>query len=373
MAEPVVLLDAERRVTWSNAAAKDLFGSSIEGRNFGLFARQPELLATIASVRPGGDARRQVEITTSQPHERHWMVVASRIPLRKETALARARPGVAPRTGPPSILLAFHDITHVKLVERMRADFVANASHELRTPLSSLLGFIETLRGPAENDAAARERFLAIMEEEARRMVRLVDDLLSLSRIESDAGLPAEAHADLAEVVARVADTLAPMAKGHGTRLSVENRTDDATIVHGDPDQLVQMVSNLVENAIKYGGENGSVTIRLTTPADGNDKLQEPRRHLMLEVIDEGPGIAPEHLPRLTERFYRVDTARSRAMGGTGLGLAIVKHIVRRHGGRLEIDSTPGAGTQVRVVLLAAPPSVAREIATDDQPKRPVI
>ncbi|RMF11300.1 MAG: two-component sensor histidine kinase [Alphaproteobacteria bacterium] len=348
MSEPVVLLDAERRVTWSNSAAKNLFSTRIEGRDFGLFARQPELLAAIADVQGDMAHRRTAEIITSQPQERQWMVVASRIPPQEETRIRAS--GVA-RIGPPVVLLAFHDITHVKLVERMRADFVANASHELRTPLSSLLGFIETLRGPARDDAAARERFLAIMEEEARRMVRLVDDLLSLSRIESDTALPADARADLGEVVARVTGTLAPLADEHDIRFVLEKRTDD-TLVHGDSDQLVQMVSNLVENAIKYGGEKGSVTIRLEDrPAVTHANGPGENGSLLLEVIDEGPGIAPEHLPRLTERFYRVDTARSRAMGGTGLGLAIVKHIVRRHEGELVIFSTPGVGTRVRITL----------------------
>lgn len=369
MAEPVVLLDAERRVAWSNSAAKNLFSTRIEGRDFGLFARQPELLAAIAEVHRGRTHRRTAEITTSQPQERQWMVVASRIPPLGESRFRTS--GVA-RIGPPVVLLAFHDITHVKLVERMRADFVANASHELRTPLSSLLGFIETLRGPARDDAAARERFLTIMEEEARRMVRLVDDLLSLSRIESDTALPAHARADLGEVVARVTGTLAPLADAHDIRFVLEKRTDD-TLVHGDSDQLVQMMTNLVENAIKYGGEKGSVTIRLEDrPADPHERKPGGNGRLLLEVIDKGPGIAPEHLPRLTERFYRVDTARSRAMGGTGLGLAIVKHIVRRHAGQLEIDSRPGAGTRVRVVL-PRPPHNRQGMTPSDQPKRPVI
>ncbi len=351
MAEPVVLLDAERRISWMNRAAENLFGTAIEGRDFGLFARQPDLLAAIGEVRRGVAERRQVEIATGGPDERHWMVVASRIPPDED---GRASRRTRPPVGPPVVLLAFHDITHVKLVERMRADFVANASHELRTPLSSLLGFIETLRGPARDDARARERFLAIMEEEARRMVRLIDDLLSLSRIESDARLPADARADLMEVVSRVTDVLAPLAETRAVRFAVEKRTADA-IVHGDHDQLVQMVSNLVENAIKYGAGNGTVTVRLLAAEGRRGEEGDDRNRIVIEVIDEGPGIAPEHLPRLTERFYRVDTARSRAMGGTGLGLAIVKHIVRRHEGRLEIDSTPGVGTRVRVTLKRPP------------------
>jgi two-component system phosphate regulon sensor histidine kinase PhoR len=220
----------------------------------------------------------------------------------------------------------------------MRADFIANASHELRTPLAALLGFIETLQGPAKNDLAARDKFLAIMQGQATRMARLIDDLLSLSRIELNAHLPPNTPLDLAPVVKQVADGLQTLARDRDVAIKV-SAPQDALIVLGDRDELIRALENLVENALKYGAAGKRVDITL---ARSQTRAGVPE--VRLAVRDYGPGIAPEHLPRLTERFYRVDVADSRAQGGTGLGLALVKHVLNRHGGRLSIESTPGEG-----------------------------
>jgi two-component system phosphate regulon sensor histidine kinase PhoR len=228
----------------------------------------------------------------------------------------------------------------------MRADFVANASHELRTPLSSLMGFIETLRGPARDDAAARERFLGIMQQQAERMSRLVNDLLSLSRIELDEHVQPTGRVSVGPLLQSVADALELKAQRRGQRLELD-LAPELPQVTGDSDQLYQVFQNLVSNAINYGRQGGIVGIsaRLARGARGG---------LTVSIRDQGEGIAKEHLPRLTERFYRVDPARSRAVGGTGLGLAIVKHIVSRHRGRLEIDSEVGRGSIFTVHLPAA-------------------
>jgi two-component system phosphate regulon sensor histidine kinase PhoR len=223
----------------------------------------------------------------------------------------------------------------------MRVDFIANASHELRTPLASLLGFIETLQGPARNDAAARERFLEIMREQARRMTRLIDDLLSLSRIELRAHVPPKTPVELEDLVRQMADTLSPMAVESGAEIVVAVGTGPFVVL-GDRDELLRVVENLIGNAIKYGASGGRIDVRLAHSGEGR---------IGLGIADRGPGIDPEHLPRLTERFYRVDTATSRAKGGTGLGLAIVKHILNRHGGTLRIDSRPGHGATFTVTL----------------------
>ncbi len=230
----------------------------------------------------------------------------------------------------------------------MRADFVANASHELRTPLSSLMGFIETLRGPARDDAAARERFLGIMQQQAERMSRLVNDLLSLSRIELDEHVPPTGRVAVGPLLQSVADALELKAQRKGQRLELDLAPDLPPVV-GDLDQLYQVFQNLVSNAINYGRQGGVVGLSARSAGDGR------RTSLVVTVRDQGEGIAREHLPRLTERFYRVDPARSRAVGGTGLGLAIVKHIVSRHRGRLEIDSEVGRGSVFTVFLPAAP------------------
>jgi two-component system phosphate regulon sensor histidine kinase PhoR len=229
--------------------------------------------------------------------------------------------------------------------DRLRADFVANASHELRTPLATLVGFIETLRGPAKDDAEARARFLAIMQEQAARMARLVADLLSLSRIELNAHLRPDKQVDVGAIVRQVADSLQTLARDR----NVEVKTSGASaplLVPGDRDELIRVFENLVENALKYAASGKRVDIALSV-GEGPDGKREAR----IAVRDRGPGIAPEHLPRLTERFYRVDVSESRAQGGTGLGLALVKHILNRHGGRLTIESTPGQGATFTVHL----------------------
>jgi two-component system phosphate regulon sensor histidine kinase PhoR len=249
---------------------------------------------------------------------------------------------------PDLVILTFRDLTPLRRVEEMRADFVANASHELRTPLAALSGFIETLQGSARDDAKARERFLAIMQDQARRMARLIDDLLSLSRIELNAHRRPDTPADLVPIVRQVVDGLQTLARDRGVTVNIESA--EALIVLGDRDELVRVFENLVENALKYGAAGKRVDIALAMVNDGEPEAQ-------VSVRDYGPGIAPEHVPRLTERFYRVDVRESRAQGGTGLGLALVKHILNRHRGKLSIESTPGAGATFTVHLptIAAP------------------
>jgi two-component system phosphate regulon sensor histidine kinase PhoR len=256
-------------------------------------------------------------------------------------------PTPPPQHDAPALLITFRDLSEQDRLARMRADFVANASHELRTPLAYLKGSVETLLGPAKDDAAARATFLKTMGEQAERMSRLVDDLLSLSRVEMREYLPPSGEADLGAVVADVAQTLAPMAQQAGIAVSLSG-WDEAAMVRGDHDELAQVFQNLVQNAIKYGRTGGKVDVRLT---------REPGTRLVryrVDVIDDGPGIAPQHLPRLTERFYRVNVAASREKGGTGLGLAIVKHILNRHRGELLITSKLGQGSTFSVILPGA-------------------
>jgi two-component system phosphate regulon sensor histidine kinase PhoR len=244
-------------------------------------------------------------------------------------------------------------VTAIKRAEFMRADFVANVSHELRTPLSTLLGFIETLRGPARDDAAARERFLGIMHDQATRMSRLVRDLLSLSKIESNEHSPPTTPVALAPLIAGVIDGLTLQAKAKNITVVVDMAGDLPPVI-GDADQLAQVFQNLIDNAIKYGKPNTAVRISAQSaarPLAAAGRL--PARLVAVAVGDEGEGIPREHLPRLTERFYRVDAGRSRQMGGTGLGLAIVKHIINRHRGALTIDSEVGRGSVFTLYLPA--------------------
>jgi two-component system phosphate regulon sensor histidine kinase PhoR len=326
--DPLIVLAADRSVRRANLAARNAFGAELQA-----VLRQPGLRAAIDRAYAQG-VTQQAALSLPVPVARE--VVATVIPLDPPLA-----------DGGRAIIL-LSDRTRERAVERMRADFVANASHELRTPLASLIGFIETLRGPARDDVPAQIRFLGIMAEQAERMNRLIDDLLSLSRVElTEHQAPAE-QIDLPDLVCRMAAELEPRLADRRVTL---RQTIDETLppVLGDTDQLAQVLSNLLDNALKYGKEGG--TIRLTAEHPPPGGRWPARAGVLLSVTDDGPGIARHHLPRLTERFYRVDKGRSRAVGGTGLGLAIVKHIVNRHRGQLSIESEEGQGTTVTVWL----------------------
>jgi two-component system, OmpR family, phosphate regulon sensor histidine kinase PhoR len=329
--DPVVALDRDGRVLAVNDRARRLAPALRQGEPVALTLRMPELIEAIARAAAEGEEQR--------------VVYFERVPLDRwyETIVMPVK-RAATATSPDFVLMTFHDLTPLRRVEEMRADFVANASHELRTPLAALLGFIETLQGSAREDSKARARFLAIMQEQARRMARLIDDLLSLSRIELDAHRRPDTAVDLAPIVRQVADGLETLARDRGVTVNIDNA--NAMSVFGDHDELVRVFENLVENALKYGAAGRRVDIKL-----GQGSSAEGEPEAQVSVRDYGPGIAPEHLPRLTERFYRVDVTESRAQGGTGLGLALVKHILNRHRGRLTIESAPGAGAVFTVHL----------------------
>jgi two-component system, OmpR family, phosphate regulon sensor histidine kinase PhoR len=334
--DPVIALDRDGRVIALNEPARALAPALRQGEPVTLALRMPELTEAIDRACTRGEPQR-VEYSERVPIDRWFEAVAMPV---KRTPDAR---------NPDLVLLTFRDLTPLRRVEEMRADFVANASHELRTPLAALSGFIETLQGSARDDTKARERFLAIMQEQARRMARLIDDLLSLSRIELNAHRRPDAPVELIPIVRQVVDGLQTLARDRGVAIEVD--ADDALTVLGDRDELVRLFENLVENALKYGapGKRVDVKLRRETTADGQHEA-------VVGVRDYGPGIAPEHLPRLTERFYRVDVRESRAQGGTGLGLALVKHILNRHRGRLSIESAPGAGATFTVHLPVVTP-----------------
>lgn len=334
--DPVVALDRDGRVIALNDPARALAPALRQGEPVTLALRMPELSDAIERACMRGEQQR-VEYSERVPLDRWFEAVAMPV---KRTSDAGA---------PDLVLLTFRDLTPLRRVEEMRADFVANASHELRTPLAALLGFIETLQGPARDDAKARERFLAIMQEQAKRMARLIGDLLSLSRIELNAHRRPDAPVDLIPIVRQVVDALQTLARDRGVTIAVE--ADDALTVPGDRDELVRLFENLVENGLKYGAAGKRVDVKLSRGTAANGQPEA-----VVSVRDYGPGIAPEHLPRLTERFYRVDVRESRAQGGTGLGLALVKHILNRHRGRLSIQSAPGDGAAFTVHLPIDPP-----------------
>jgi two-component system phosphate regulon sensor histidine kinase PhoR len=338
--DPLLLLSSGRSVIAANRAARSLLGEGIGGRHLAEVLRHPEVLEAVGQTVADGEGR-SVEIEFPSPVERHFAV-------RIEPVVAgRPRPG----DRPGHVLALLHDTTQLSRLERMRADFVANASHEIRTPLATLAGFIETLRGPAKDDAEARQRFLGIMHDQANRMTRLVGDLLSLSRIELREHTPPTARVDLGSVLRGVKEGLDPAAERRGIRIDLAI-PDDLPPAVGDADELAQVFQNLLDNALKYARSDSPVVVEASLTDRPPPAYPRPgTAAIVVRVIDRGEGIPAEHLSRLTERFYRVDPARSRALGGTGLGLAIVKHIVNRHRGALTVDSELGVGTVFSVVL----------------------
>jgi two-component system phosphate regulon sensor histidine kinase PhoR len=320
--EPTLLLSRDGIVLGANRAAETMLGLTRIGSPVSLTLRTPDVIEAVREAGISGVSR-LVAFNLRVPVERSFEVHI--LPIRFDREMKTGRPDL--------VLLVFRDLTQAMRVDQMRADFVANASHELRTPLASVTGFIDTLRGAARDDPAMREKFLNIMSDQARRMSRLIDDLLSLSRVEMNVHRPPETAADLVPLTAHVRDSLSPLARDRGVEIVLE-APSSPVLVRGERDELIRLIENLVENALKYGASGKRVEIGLR--ADGGDAV--------LSVRDFGPGIAPEHLPRLTERFYRVDVAHSREQGGTGLGLAIVKHIAARHRARLSIESEPGKG-----------------------------
>ncbi|WP_298835861.1 ATP-binding protein [uncultured Roseobacter sp.] len=330
---PALAIDSSQRISAANAAARRLINDGVEGRNYVTMLRQPALIDAIEGTLRDDQPRTATWLSGDGARDITFEVTVRVISAMKIT------------------LICFRDITHLQQAGQMRRDFVANVSHELRTPLTALMGFIETLRGPARNDEAARDRFLDIMEGEAGRMNRLVGDLLSLSRVEDEERVRPKDSLVLNDLLSSVLRTLTPLADEAGVKLTSEMPDPPVELI-GDPDQLMQVFTNLIENAIKYGGTGGLVALQVAAPE------RDPSLRAMgvrIDVIDRGPGIDAKHLPRLTERFYRADNHRSRALGGTGLGLAIVKHIINRHRGRLRVESELGQGACFTVILPLAP------------------
>lgn len=327
----LIVVDRDERVVAANAAARALFGTLQEGRPSSTVLRHPGFLNAVESALKEGWTGVARASMTGQGAETLLAVHASPIGDGADRMA----------------MIAFEDLTAAERAEAMRRDFVANVSHELRTPLTALVGFIETLKGAARDDPAARERFLGIMEREAGRMIRLVNDLLSLSRVESEERRRPSDVIDVVALLRSAKAALRDQAKGQGVELALAAPEGPVTL-RADSDQMTQVFHNLIENAVKYGGPGKTVHLSVRR-IDRDPVLRGPA--VQIAVRDEGEGIDEIHLPRLTERFYRVDTHRSREKGGTGLGLAIVKHIVNRHRGRLKIESEAGKGSVFTVIL----------------------
>ena len=347
---PVMLIGPNGRIEMANPAAREFLGLGALTGHLSSVLRQPQVLEAVAAALRG-DTVPPVEYSTTAPVESHVRAFVAPMRTRDDFAL------------PWRAMLVLSDETSIKRADRMRADFLANASHELRTPLASLAGFIETLRGHAKDDPEARERFLAIMFDQTERMSRLINDLLSLSRVEMDEHVPPNDDVDLGVVAGDVIAFLRPQIEEKRITLTLEAL--EPARATGDRDQLIEVLQNLIENAVKYAPVESSVLVRVE-PAQTRDQAERPaltlgeranrltlaapksgagERYVVVRVADKGPGIERRDLPRLSERFYRVGGQKSGPREGTGLGLAIVKHIVNRHRGGLTVESLPGAGS----------------------------
>lgn len=326
--DPAFVIDRRSDILHMNGPAARHFTGVSPGSPIAFTMRYPQLLAAIETARLG--ATQTIELHHTVPTEVWYRATVA--------PLASADPANA-----GMMVISLQSLTEAKRLEALRTDFIANASHELRTPLASLVGFIDTLLGPAANDREARERFLGLMRGQAARMAKLIEDLLSLSRIEMRQHMRPTTPVELGRLLREVAEGLHKIAEDSGAKLNVEVPGEPVT-VSGDRDELYEVFENLIDNAIKYGADGDTIDISLTNPG-------RPGYDALVSVADHGVGVAPEHVPRLTERFYRVDAESSRRKKGTGLGLAIVKHIVTRHRGLLTIKSEPGAGTRVEVLL----------------------
>jgi two-component system phosphate regulon sensor histidine kinase PhoR len=331
---PLLVISQTGRLVYANPAAHQALPRLEPNAHFASLIRAPAFVEAVGAALADGEER-TFQFTTHQAQERVYEARVGRLP-----------PGAS--LGPEAqAIVQIEDRTQARRAEAMRSDFIANASHELRTPLASIVGYIETLQHHARDDPEAQERFLAIMAREAARMQRLVDELMSLSRIEMSEHLRPAEEVSLNAIAHEAAAALQPIARQHGVALEIGLEPAGAPVL-GDRDQLAQVFANLIDNAMRHSGPGSTVRVA-AAPESGT----RPSRH-GVTVADTGPGIAREHIPRLTERFYRVSVGDSRASGGTGLGLAIVKHILNRHQGRLEIASTPGQGSAFTVWLPAS-------------------
>lgn len=325
----VFVVEVNQTIIFRNAASVSLFGTGIRGRKLSHFVPNKRCIRAVEAALDG-DSRASVDVRLQLVVPTSFRMTAVRINPDAERQDAQ-------------VVVSFEDVSHILEAEQMRSDFVANVSHELRSPLTALYGFIETLQGPAREDQAASDRFLLLMEKEAARMARLIDDLLSLSKLQSVERYAPTEKVAISPILERVAASLSPILKREDTSIAM-TVAPDLPAVYGSVDELTQVFSNLIENAAKYS-RTGAV-VKVCADLD----IKEPDV-IRITVSDQGDGIAPEHIARLTERFYRIDKGRSRDKGGTGLGLAIVKHILMRHRGRLQIESEVGQGSHFSVLL----------------------
>lgn len=333
--DPLLMVEPGGRIIYANRAARERFPRLPLAPHYATLFRAPAFVEAVAEAIAAGEVR-AAEFTVFQGQETY---------LRAHVCPSGAG---APGGPPGPVLILVEDLTRDRRIEQLRSDFVANASHELRTPLASLIGYIETLQGPARDDAPARDRFLGVMARQAERMKRLVEDLLSLNQIEMSEHERPRTPCDFHDMAREAVSAVQPIAQRRGIAIAAEF-AGPSPVVRADRDQMIQVFVNLIDNAMKYGAPGGPVEIGPVAP--------DPRwpGHAGIAVADRGPGIPREHVPRLTERFYRVSAQASREKGGTGLGLAIVKHILNRHRGELQIESAPGRGSRFTVWLPESP------------------
>lgn len=333
----LIMTDEELRIVRTNRAARMMFGQNLAGKHLSDIFESDVLINSVITVVESLKGH-EVDFHIAEPEPRDIHAIIERFPIASKGGMA--------------VIITLNDITQLKRIQKMRADFVANASHEIRTPLTSIVGLIELLQGPAKDDPEAHPKFLGMMSEQSERMKNLITDLLSLSKIEMNAHTIPTNMVDIVRVVKQEKDHFEWAAKQKGITINID-ANDNLPKVRGEENELKQVLHNLIGNAIKYGDRDSEVivSLRVTSDLPRDSNFVKTKRVLQITVRDEGEGIPKEHLPRLTERFYRVDSARTRKVGGTGLGLAIVKHILQRHRAVMRVESVVGEGSSFHVYL----------------------
>lgn len=333
----LIMTDEELRIVRTNRSARMMFGQNLAGKHLNEIFESDVLINAVITVVESLKGR-EVDFHIAEPEPKDIHAIIERFPIASKGGMA--------------VIITLNDVTQLKRIQKMRADFVANASHEIRTPLTSIAGLVELLQGPAKDDKEAHPKFLGMMAEQAERMKNLISDLLSLSKIEMNAHSVPTGEVEVLRVIKHEKDHFEWAAKQKEITINLDV-TEGLPKIRGEENELKQVLHNLIGNAIKYGNQGSEVLVsaRVTSDLPRDPNFVKTKRVMQVTVRDEGEGIPKEHLPRLTERFYRVDSARTRKVGGTGLGLAIVKHILHRHRGVMKVESVVGEGSSFHVYL----------------------
>ena len=351
--DAIIVLDSDQKIVFQNSHSIDLFENNYTGQNITNLIRSPIILETLENV------YKNKKTKIIEYNSEYGQNLSPRSTNFYNVEISYEKNHLQLTNAKDNYVILMKNITPLKNIEKVRSSFIANVSHELKTPLATVMGFLETIRGPAKDDKKSMSKFLGIMDKETIRMKRLIDDLLVVSKIESDEHIHPTKKVNLIKTLNNVIESLKEYALKKNIQIRTNYQLSENLSVLGNEDELVQVFTNIIDNSIKYGKINSSIDIKAEEVKEQTDQSEDkklfPQLILKISVKDESDGIHAKHLSRLTERFYRVDAARSKEIGGTGLGLTIVKHILNKHRGHLDIKSEINQGSTFTVELPIAP------------------